>query len=416
MSQITLEQLVSYVKKNCLKTQSNSVSDENSEHQVDAKNLIPQEHAHGSSIFECFFGDFATKIVSSNVITNISDSQNDISMCSAILSSLLENFDTLDTDDKIVCVTKFFSKMLNEVKKRHSLSKYASQIHEWNKKELTGLLSTFNPTPCVIAFIATYMNINIFVIGQQHIILYCTGKQFNMYKQSIFIHNDGLINHLLTYDSQKIWRYKSNQAFKYFIETCADKIEIYNSQDISAKVGTANKEPHPLKFTIGDDNDVEIIWTVVEKEIQKALEVANQANIYAKEHSTTHKEPDIISDHVETHQKSSDGIAQQTDFPETTEQVMHDVLVKSEFLADPTESQKVASPIKSDDSNNDVKSEKHKKKKYIYTKDKLIDLKCTELKQLATKNDIKLSMKVDGKTKSKTKSDIIDDLLKIVMQ
>lgn len=101
------------------------------------------------------------------------DTYKNISYYSSILTCILEYFDKLDKNDQTICIKQFNAKLLTEVRKKKGLEHYTTTTLVWDKKDLVKNLTDFNIISNIIAFTCVYFNINIFVISERDILLFC---------------------------------------------------------------------------------------------------------------------------------------------------------------------------------------------------------------------------------------------------
>lgn len=401
--QITLQELIAYIKENCIHgSLSESVHSE-----IEEKVKKPP--------FEILFGVHCKNVEAIEMITHIPDCNNDISMFASLLHCLHEGYGyenvaftqtlkanstfigKMDDADKSIAISKFFAKWRSEVRKRFNLAKYTTPLHVWEKKELLNDLDNYNITPKIIAFIATYMNVNIFVINDQQIDLYCTNKTINKFKENLLIMHDNDTYRPLEYNKSTEWLFDVNPAFEHFITSQIAKIRIYQS----------NQDAQKIDVKIAYDSDIHIIWSALEGEI-KAL----------REQQAKYKNATGNSMHE---QKTSDApvskvkqpVPQDDDRPDTTEQVMQEVMSKDIDVKDNRSGKhrietddEISSSEKSIDSNS-----KSPKKDTVYTKSELSAMTCKELKVIAKKRNIKTSTKIDGVSKPLNKKELIDKLV-----
>jgi len=377
--QLKINELIEFVMKNCVPKTPNVISSHSTESFLVESETIDTKK---TKYFNTLFGKFSKDVKCLDVIENIQITENNISFCASFLTCILEDFQNLSKDDKTICISKFFAKILSEIKKRNGLNKYITPTLIWDKKELVSNLTDLKITNNIIAYITTYLNVNLFVVSYNEIVLYCMGKNFNIYKQNIILFKEDQNYKPLVVDDKKIWLY-SDEIMTYFIQTHQNKINIYQQ----------NKSVLPIEFKIGNDNDIELMWTN-ETETKSITE----------------------------EEKKSVKITIKKENPETTEQILDAVLVKdtkkkniipqSEMKMDFEDcDSETISGNSSDDEKEDIQQEKPNQT-IKYTKEALTKLKCTELKQLANDNKISLTMKVNGKTKQKLKQDLIDELSK----
>lgn len=408
---LTLNDVIEYITKHITKANYKNVK---------KNDTITENTIDTTDILETIFDDNISKIKLTDVITTIPESENNISMCSSILSALLEMFDTQTKDDKIICVTQFFAKIVNEVKKRTGLSKYITTTLSWDKKELVSDLLNYKMTPNVIAYIMTYLNINIFVISEDEILLYCIGKTFNVFKQTILIYYDGTDYKPISYNNSKYWDIKTS-PLNCIIKDNSSKIKIYQQNEKSAK----------LTFKLGYDDDIELIWqqddeqqnkknytrtqSITSEEIKHTND-ENKTKDTCKKHLSKTSESDKVSDHVKNKSETSEKqhksksnknndkkIKQisHNEQPEmnqnlTTEQLMDAVICK---------------PNEKDDSIVETNNDSLSDTKPEFTEKELTKQNLPFIKKIALANGIKITIKKDGKTKSKTKQSLIDELL-----
>lgn len=352
--QITIQELISYIKEHCL---HGSLSE--SVHSEIEKEVI-------KSPLEVLFGVHSKNVIAIDMITHIPECDKNLSLFSSILHCIHEQYSQMDDADKSISLAKFFSKWQSEVRKRGGLAKYTTPLHVWEKKELLTDLANYNITPKLIAFVAVYMNINIFVINEQ-IDIYSVNRTINKFKENLLLWNDKGTYKPLEYNKSKIWLFDDNPAFEYFIKNHVARMRIYQ----------ANTDLPPIEFKLGYDSDIHMIWSALEKEI---AELKEQQAKYKK------KPPS-------------------EDNPETTEQVMMEVMTKD-----------TKKKIHDDDS---VSHSSHRSKKAepkresLYTNEELSVKTCKDLKLLAKEHDIKTSIKVDGTSRPLNKQELVDKLLLI---
>lgn len=248
---IALEELIAYIKSHCIKSVSTQLSETQQE-------PLTPTMTYEQEIINHYFGD-DTNIKYCKVIDTIPDTQNNISWCSSILSCILENFDQFDNNDKIICITKFFSKLLMEIRKRNGLNRFITPTLMWDKKELCKNLNSYNFSQDIVAYIATYMNINIFIISSEEIIVYCIGRLFNTHKQSIVILQNDNVYSPLSCNNKRIWTYQNNDTFQKLLSNNSKHIHIYQQ----------NKTTQPLEIKLGYDNDIELVWTNIDKQLNE---------------------------------------------------------------------------------------------------------------------------------------------------
>lgn len=456
-SALKIADLIEFVLAHCvpkgeqkMQIESSQDSDSISEEQVDIKM---------KTFLNNLFGKYANDVTCQDVIDAIPEVNVNISLCSSMLACILENYETIDKNEQSVCVTKFFAKILGEVKKRNGLNKYITPTLLWDKKEMVSDLGDYKMSQNVVAYIMTYLNVNIFIVSHDEILLYCMGKLFNKYKQNILIYYDGLCYKPLVFKQSKIWLYGDDEPLKYFIKNNQQKIRIYQQ----------NKNDVQFEFKIGNDNDVEHIWVneTEQKEkdaaalgesksqhddkIEEKITESEKKGTEKKSDSKISEKKDIPkkNEHEEKEKEKEKGITKKskkdiksdsdvklkdeiicvkpvkkdkkekvtekekektTDHPETTEQVLDAVFYKSDKLKKKDE---VTTASDMDISAKQKLSEKKSKKSDEYSKDTLTAMKCAELRQLAIKKGIKLMANVNGKGKQKTKQELIDELLTI---
>lgn len=386
--QLKLEELVDFVLKHCIQ---HPISESDTQIEFD-NNSIDQKDINQFKIndknenkiksrFVELFGKYAVNINCSNVLVTLPTIDVNISLCASILSCILDNFDNLNKDDQSICITKFFAKILGEVKKRNGLNKYITPTLLWDKKELVADISDFKMSPNVVAYVMTYLNINIFIVSTNDILLYCIGKLYNTYKPNIVLFFDGTTYQPLSYKLNKLWNYNDVEPLKYFIKNNQPKIHIYQQ----------NKNNAQIEFKIGDDNDIELIWA--NEGEQKKDNVNTELHI---------KPNSIISDKKIIKSKIVKKVDTQ---PETTEQVLDAVFYKTE--------KKNSKPQPSDMDMSDEKSNKSQPdtKDSELTAEKLEKMSGNKLRQFAALRGIKLMIKQDGKAKQKTNKELIHELL-----
>lgn len=440
---LKLEELVDFVLKHCVHnpiSESESQNDSD-EHLVDVKTTNNQlalndksENKIKSRFIE-LFGKYAVDINCSSVLITLPTIDVNVSLCASILSCILDNFDNLNKDDQSICITKFFAKILSEVKKRNGLNKYITPTLLWDKKELVADISDFKMSPNVVAYVMTYLNINIFIISANDILLYCMGKLYNIYKPNIVLFFDGTSYQTLSYKQNKIWNYKDDEPLKNFIKSNQPKIHIYQQ----------NKNNAQLEFKIGDDNDIELIWANegeqkkdntetdqhIEQSSEKSVTKPSEKKIIPmddkeiKQKVEPQKQEKSTKKHVKEEIKN---IKHEHVQPETTEQVLDAVFYKkekkvvhpppSEMDDDSSDSdnsdESGESSESSDEKTKKPTSSKHETKKVKdkeLTSEKLEKMTCIKLRQLAALHGIKLMTKQDGKAKQKTKQELIKELL-----
>jgi len=406
--QLTLDSLVKYIKKNF---STNIISDTQPEkiEVVPVKIDVDTKQKIENHLLYKFFGKYVSELTMLDVISmhpdiRVNKDKNtrdetlmNISFCASIITSLSESFASLDKSNQCISITKFFGKMHCEIKKRTSLTKYATPLHTWDKKTLVSACMEYNLTKTLLAFVATYMNINVFVLNRQ-IELFCANKVFNPYKHTIFVCNDNEYYKSVGHSNGYIWNFNKMEAFKYFITTHSDKINIYQQDANSPRI----------PFKIDNENDVELVWDIIDTDMKKNLlsygyddKSLNNSVNKTDDNNEVKKSTKSKTKNVEkTHEPVSE-------FPDTTEQVMHDVFIKTPICDDMNEKTR-----QSDDES--LSSSPDITKQKLFVEDELNKKRCPELKELAGQNDIKLTYKLDGKSKIKTKQELINDLMKIL--
>lgn len=245
---LKIEELIDFITQHYPKNMStvSDVSLHSEQH-----NILMEQETPINKRFNELFGEYSSHIECIETIETVNDTFENISLCSAFLSCVLDNFDSLEKNDKSICVTKFFAKILSEVKKRDGLNKYITPTFVWDKKELVNALTNYKMIPNVFAYVITYMNINAFIISDESILLYCMSKLFNTFKQTIMIFYDGKNYKPLSYNGNKIWKFANDEPLKYLVEKFHDSITVYQQ----------NKSDIPIEFKVGYDKDVEFVWT-----------------------------------------------------------------------------------------------------------------------------------------------------------
>lgn len=357
---LKLDDLINFITRNFAdKTPQLSETVSVQEQKISEKN--PQNQR-----LDNLFGQFSSDIKCVDVINALNNSEQNISFCSAFLTCVLEKYDTLNSDDQNICITKFFDKILCEVKKRNGLNKYVTPTLVWDKKELVHNLMEMKIVQNIIAYIVVFMNVNLFVISDDDITLFCMGKNYNIFKQNILLFFDGANYKPIFYQKEKVWYYKDKSPLKYFINQNRENIQLYQQ----------NKNLVSIEFKIGYDGDVEFIWETKEDKKEDEKPISEKKIIVEK------KEKEELPD-VEKSEKPSSDLIEAIVYKQTTS----DDKRKDEQYSD---------------------SEKEKSKKIdIKALDKM---KCEELRQLAIKYDIKLTVKKDGKARQKLKQELIEDL------
>jgi hypothetical protein len=164
------------------------------------------------------------------------------------------------------------------------------------------------------------------------------------------------------------------------------------------RVYQANTELPPIEFKTGYDSDIHMIWGALEKEINDLKE--QQAKYNKKPPSE--------------------------DVPETTEQVMMEVMAKDTKSKDgKSKDTKKKVIVDSESSSHSSKKSEHSSKKSehnkkpepkrdtLYIDEELTAKTCKELKLLAKEHGIKTSVKVDGVSRPINKQELIDKLVLI---
>lgn len=438
---LKLEELVDFVLKHCVQ---NPISESDSQIEFDNNTIdnnqlkaIDKNESKTKSRFVELFGKYAADINCSSVLVTLPTIDVNVSLCASILSCILDNFDNLNKDDQSICITKFFAKILSEVKKRNGLNKYITPTLLWDKKELVADISDFKMSPNVVAYVMTYLNINIFIVSANDILLYCMGKLYNTYKPNIVLFFDGTSYQTLSYKLNKLWNY-NDEPLKYFIKTNQPKIHIYQQ----------NKNNAQLEFKIGDDNDIELIWAneseqkkdnvdtephtephveqASEKSIQKPLEkkdvILDSKSLKPKSEISKDTQKPVKSVQSKKLKEEETKTVKKVDSqPETTEQVLDAVFYKKEKKnSKPPQPSEMDASDESDKSSDDEKPKKpssskpetnKKTKDAELTLEKLEKMTCIKLRQFAALRGIKLMVKQDGKAKQKTKQELINELL-----
>lgn len=290
-----------------------------------------------------YFADskFIDELSINDVPTSLLD--NNISLLSSLLSCIFDKtqFANLDKNEQLVCVTKFFDKILSEVKRRDGINKYITPTLIWDKKELVKNINEKNVTNNLFSYIVTYMNINVLIFSEETILAFYMGKTFNIFKQTILICKNEEQYNPIFYGSKK-YLANSDELLSYILDTHKKSIVTFTQQN-----SDVIKE-----FTIGYDGDIELLW---KPEIN----------------STTN------SKKIEEPQEKESSNIQKTDIIEENVASTSTVKPRKYNIIEITN------------------------KKYI------------ELREIANTNQIKLTTKKDGKTKSKTKQELIDEILKL---
>lgn len=339
---LKLEDLVKYIKHNCIKQQ---VSTTEIMMSPQTPNITQEQE-----IINVYFDD---KIKYHKVLNTIPDTTNNVSLIASFLSCVISQFDTIDKSDKAVCITKFFAKLLTEIRKRDGLTKYITPTLTWDKKELVNALHNFTINQNVIAYIATYMNINILILNTEDITVYCTNRQFNTYKPSIVLLHCCEEYYPLSYEDKKVWYYQELPIFRNFLDNNIQQLHIYQ-QGKTTQTG----------LRIGYDDDVELFWIKVDQQLKK-----QEAEKMALRKRA---------------------------------QMAHMIDTETEQLSE-------KSSEESEESEEESDSEDEIKK---YTIEELTQMKCVELKSLTTKRKIKATVKIDGKTRPMNKKELISVLSK----
>lgn len=419
-SNLTVEKLVDFVMKNyCTRSdytapdsvpthndQTNKctpkATDESSDNNLNhLQNYFDRNYA--KRMME-LFGEHSKKINVANVpkkMKNI-DGQTtmdiDVSLCSSILSCILEKFDIQCIDDQTICITKFFSKILSEVKKRKGTTRHEAQKFDWNKKALIDDITKQQMSDNVVAYVITYLNLNMFVISCDTITLYCTGDNYNIHKQNIVIYFDETTYAPLLYDNNKFWKY--DVPLKMFIDSHKSEIRLFQSG--GKKVGI---------FKIGYDGDVETIWENTDKTTEQTDVKSDALHVALRGMQCIRTDDKPNAPKMDTKKGS-------VAMPETTEQVLDAVFYK-ETHDNASETENVsetenASDLACDEQpESDMKPNKTKPDDQHVSQKETINfekMKCVDVRKLASSRGIKLSLKKDGKVKQKTKQELIDEI------
>lgn len=342
---ISVNDLISFVLNNCCKSMD-AISDDNTRN--DTK-MINTSIVKEVKLLSQYFQNNVKYVKIIQVISGIPSSNANISLCSSILYCIIENFSALCKDDMGFYIDKFFEKLSNEVRKRKK------NIKVLDKKNVLENINQHQMSDNVLLYIVTYLNINVFKIMNDKIIVYQLGKQYNIFKQNILVYFDGMNYHPLIHSNcnDLIWEY--NGLLKQFIENNKDYIHVYNP------------EQQQIKFSIGYDNDVEILWS----------------NEYDIHETKLEKGPDLTDDNKLPNKSSDDDKSKKIQsINESTEQVLDAVFYKQD-----------------------------KQKKIKYDVPTLTKCKCIELRQIAAEIGIKLFCKIDGKYKQKNKQELINEII-----
>lgn len=416
MEQLTIDDIIEYVEKNCIKRVNTSgISD----HSLEDEKILMSPF---KKLISKLFGNAFNDITVCDTIEILPENRENISLCSSLMYCIIDKFNTLEKNDQIICINKFFSKFLSEIRRREGLNRYITPTFIWDKKELTKAFSECQMTNNAFAYIVTYININVFIISKEKIHLFCMGKTFNIYKSNVMIYYDGNNYKPLTYKNLKLWTYDET-PLKFMINNATSYITLYQQ----------NKNELQNEFKIGYDGDIEFLW--IENNINKKIEKQNKSDKQEIEELSDKQEIEELSNKQEikinsdkktsdkktsnkktsnkkiSDKKTSDkkildkkisdkktldkkisdkkiSIKKQT-IPETTEQVLDAVFIKP-------------------DCTKIIKNESHK-----YNENDLNKMKCVELHKIATDNNIKLTTKNNGKTKNRTKKELITEILKV---
>lgn len=367
--QLSCNDLIKYIKQNCICTKQVETQPHDF---IDIRPQITMEQELLNKLFN------NKDVKYSSVISSIPDTQNNISLCASLLSCFVEQFDAMDKNDKTIYVAKFFVKLLSEVRKRDGINNYITPTLTWDKKELVKELESYHMNANIIAYIAVYFNINIFVITPEDITLHCMGKVFNIYKASIFIlHcNDNCMP--ITFNNKKILYYQQDKLLQDFIKQYDATIHLYQQ----------NKSTEQLKLKLGYDNDIEIVWITVDEKMKKMqAEKEKVRECFRRQYSRSGRRPlkNATDDEIDD-SKTENKVVQDSKLSDATEVTeMSDVKITSE------------TPIKRTDGK--------------FTEDELRLKKCCELRKLVAEKKLKITVKIDGKLRPKNKQELISDLL-----
>lgn len=317
---INVDQLIEFIEKNFDKQ---PISDHSEHVSMESDKKQTDENDNITIRLKNLFGKFSNKIKPINVISVLPNYLGDLSLCTSILSCLIENFDTLDENNQNIVITKFFEKFLGEVKKRDGITRVTTPILKWDKKELVKSFTENNMTKSVIAYVMMHLNINIFIINEEddEIRLYSAKEVFNIYKQSIVLicehHKSNFGNEEssykpLTYDNNKFWNF--NEPLKFMIDNHKEEIKLFRQNPTNL---TANWE-----FTKGYDDDIEMIWDP--KEAKKEIITDKKEDEKVKKDENGNTTDEEIKENKKYKKKPS----------ETTEQLINAVFEKKSDESD----------------------------------------------------------------------------------
>jgi hypothetical protein len=165
----------------------------------------------------------------------------DASLCASIVISLMPQFETLNHNDSDIQLSRFFDKITTEAKRRIGLSRYATELVNWNKKQLLADLNERRMTDAVVSYVAAYLNINVIIIDHTNVTVHMTHEIFNPHKAILVIFKDNVYSPIWhKVHGQRLWSYEHDvirqllaQPVRIFGKAINEIVKIGHDNDLN---------------------------------------------------------------------------------------------------------------------------------------------------------------------------------------